>query len=71
MPVRVRRAVEYVTRGIWLKDPAEMPFLRSHFVRFARVVVLTVRGFYRHRESDPVADEYSRDRVDQVNDLSG
>ncbi len=45
----MRRAVDYVTRGIWLKDPAEMPFLRAHFVRFARVVVLTVRGFYRHR----------------------
>jgi membrane protein len=41
--------MDYATRGIWLKDPGEMPFLRSVALKLARVVVLTVRGFYRHR----------------------
>lgn len=46
---RSQSVVRWVTREIWVRDPAEMPLWRSLGLKIARVLVLTARGFHQHR----------------------
>jgi membrane protein len=45
----LRRAIDFVTRDIWMQEPGELPLPRQLGLKLARILVLTARNFHQHR----------------------